>query len=406
MKDIVALHQAEYDAPPDCVAHAPAIVKLLGEHTEGSDGIVLAAAISCEMRIAVSMRKDTSLRFYAADFGERKRAASGSLKYKREDRWANHIKAVYEAFSSPGVASPIAVSSAVSSAGVSSAAVSSAGFEGRGVNITISGDIPLGLSLGASAAIGMATALAFKSILGLSLKNEELAEIVCKAEADFFEKPVPIYNYLAATAPGANTLSVIDMRNSKRRAVQFLDENWTLVLTDSRVPRSSVEGELRERYDQCRKCLSYLSPNGSRSMRDVKTVELDELMGLLPESVRRRCLHVVEEIARVAEAEEALAKRDDIAFGRIINKSHNSLRSLYEVSCPEIDWLVKRALEIDGVLCSRMTGKGFGGCTVSVMKTEAIVEYRKRLEDYERIFGFKAQVYETSINGGLRITGS
>ncbi|MEN6477768.1 MAG: galactokinase family protein, partial [Rectinema sp.] len=317
MKDIVALHQAEYDAPPDCVAHAPAIVKLLGEHTEGSDGIVLAAAISCEMRIAVSMRKDTSLRFYAADFGERKRAASGSLKYKREDRWANHIKAVYEAFSSPGVSSPIAVSSA---------AVSSAGFEGRGVNITISGDIPLGLSLGASAAIGMATALAFKSILGLSLKNEELAEIVCKAEADFFEKPVPIYNYLAATAPGANTLSVIDMRNSKRRAVQFLDENWTLVLTDSRVPRSSVEGELRERYDQCRKCLSCLSPNGSRSMRDVKTVELDELMGLLPESVRRRCLHVVEEIARVAEAEEALAKRDDIAFGRIINKSHNSLR--------------------------------------------------------------------------------
>lgn len=379
MKDIVALHQAEYDTRPESVAHAPAVVKLLGEHTEGSDGVVLAASISFEMQIAVSLRKDSSLRFHAADFGERKRAAASTLKYKREDRWANHIKAIYDALG--------------------------AGFGGKGVNVTVLGDIPLGLSLGASAAIGMASALAFKGLLGQSSRNEELADFVWRSESAFFERSLPLYNYLAATAPGAGTLSVVDLRSNRRRGVQFLDEGWSIVLTDSRVPRASVEGELRERSDQCRKCLSQLSSGAAstRSLRDVKTTELDELMGILPESMRRRCLHVVEEISRVAEAEDALARQDALAFGRIINKSHTSLRSLYEVSCPEIDWLVKRALEIDGVLFSRMTGKGFGGCTVTVMRPEAIGEYRKRLEDYERIFGFKAQVHEATITSGLRL---
>jgi len=105
----------------------------------------------------------------------------------------------------------------------------------------------------------------------------------------------------------------------------------------------------------------------------------------------------------VLEAEEALARQDSASFGRIMNKSHTSLRNHYEISCPEVDWLVKRSLEIDGILCSRMTGPGFGGCIVSVMQTEALDEYRKRLEEYERIFGFKAQIYETSINGGMKV---
>ncbi|HRZ65894.1 MAG TPA: galactokinase, partial [Spirochaetia bacterium] len=98
-------------------------------------------------------------------------------------------------------------------------------------------------------------------------------------------------------------------------------------------------------------------------------------------------------------------KGDAAAFGRTVNKSHSSLRNLYEVSCPEIDWLAKRATEIDGVLCSRLTGKGFGGCTLSVMSEAALAEYRKRLEDYERIFGFRPVVYETRIAGGLRVVG-
>ena len=379
MKDIFAVHLAEYESPPACVASAPATVKFLGEHTGSNDGIVLAAAISSEMKVAISQRKDSSMRFFASDLGERKRASTGTLKYKREDRWANHVKSVYDYFSKLY------------------------DFQGKGINVTISGNVPQGLGLGISAAINMATALALKTVFGFSIRNEELAELTCKAQSVFMEKQVPIYDYLAGIAPGIRSLSIIDMRIPRRRAVQFLDETWNLVLTDSRVPRASAESELNQRIEDCRKCLQYVSPRGGKTLRDLRMADLDDLMGILPESVRRRCIHIVEETSRVLEAEDALAKQDSAAFGRIMNKSHASLRNHYEISCPEIDWLVKRSLEIEGILCSRMTGPGFGGCIFSVMKAEALEEYKKRLEEYERIFGFRAQIYETSINGGMRV---
>jgi galactokinase len=380
MKDIAALHRAEYDAPPDLIAAAPGVVKFLGEQAEASDGLVLAAAISFEVRVAVSLRRDSSLRFFAGDLGERKRTSIGNLKFKREDRWANYPKGILDLLVHEGL-------------------------QAKGVNFTVVGDIPMGLGLASSSALGLASALALKEAFGLSQKGEELAELARRAESSFIGKPVPSYDYLAAAAPAGGTVSIVDLRTDRRRALPFLDGDYVVVLTDSKVPRLSVEAELRQRSEDCKKCLQLLAKGSSRTLRDFSPEEVDELMGVLPESVRRRCLHVVEEVARVAEAEEALVKGDAAAFGRAVNKSHASLRNLYEVSCPEIDWLAKRAVEIEGVLCSRLTGKGFGGCTVSVMPESALPEYRKRLEDYERIFGFRPVVYETRIAGGLRIVG-
>lgn len=378
MKDIFASHAAEYETPPACAASAPAVVKLLGEHTAPSEGLVLTAAISCEVKVAVSLRKDSSLRFFAADLGERKRASAGTLKYKREDRWANHVKSIYDYLSREY------------------------NLQGKGINVTLTSSIPQGLGLGTTAAINMASLLALKSLFSIPLRNEELPEIARKAQSLFFESPFPLYDYLSCLAPSSRTLSVIDLRSSRRRAVSFLGQEWALVLTDSRVPRASAEQELRQRAEDCKKCLAILAPKGNRTLRDIKMAELDDLMGTLPESVRRRCIHIVEETSRVLEAEDALSRQDAAAFGRILNKSHLSLRNHYEISCPEVDWLVKRAQEIEGVLCSRMTGPGFGGCVVSVMKSDSLPEYRHRLEEYERIFGFKAIVHEVEINGGLK----
>jgi galactokinase len=380
MKDIAALHRAEYDVAPDIIAAAPGVVKFLGEHTEASDGLVLAAALSFEIQVAISLRRDSSLRFFAADLGERKRTSVGNLKFKREDRWANYPKGVLDLFVREGLPA-------------------------RGFNFTITGDIPVGLGLASSAALGLASALAFKELFGLNKRGEELADLARRAEAEFLGHPVPAYDHLAGAAPAGGTVSIVDLRTDRRRAVPFLEGNNLVVLTDSKVPRMSVDGELKQRADDCMKCLAVLARGSPKTLRDFGPEDVDELMGSLPESVRRRCLHVVEEIARVAEAEEALVKGDAASFGRAVNKSHVSLRNLYEVSCPEIDWLAKRAVEIDGVLCSRLTGKGFGGCTVSVMAEAALPEYRKRLEDYERIFGFRPTIHETRLAGGLRVVG-
>ncbi len=380
MKDIVALHRAEYEDSPDVVASAPGVVKMLGEQTESADGLVLAAAISFDVRVSVSQRRDSSLRFFAADLGERKRTSLGNLKFKREDRWANYTKAVLDSLFKEGLAP-------------------------KGLNFVISGDVPTGVGFASSTSIALASALALKEFFGLSYKPDELVELCRRAEMEFFGKASPLYDSLTCALSTANSVSIIDLRTGRRRALPFVDGDYVFVLTDSKVPRLSVEAELRQREEDCKRCLAFIAKGSRKTLRDLSPEEIDDLMGVLPESVRRRCLHVVEEYLRVLEAEECLAKSDALGFGRVINKSHTSLRNLYEVSCPEVDWLTKRATEIDGVLCSRMTGKGFGGCTVTIMHRDSIPEYRKRLEDYERIFGFRAVVYEAEIAGGIRVIG-
>lgn len=379
MKDIFAIHQTEYETSPDCASAAPAIVKILGEHTDFTDGLVMAACLSFEVKVAISFRKDNSLRFHAADFNERKRANIVTLKYKREDRWANHIKSICDYF------------------------WRTFDIEPRGLNVTIQSTVPLGLGLGISAALNMATANIFKTLYNLDLKQDELAFHAWKAQSLFFEKELPITNYLGMTAPAGRSLSVIDLRVKKRRGIQFLPEPWEMLLTDSKVPRASVEAELEQRTADCNTCLSVLVAGQNRSIREIAPRELDELLGIVPERKRRRCLHVLEEVRRVSEAEDALARQDYLGFGKVVNKSHASLRSLYEISCPEIDWLTKRALELDGVLCSRLVGQGFGGSTLTILKREEKEAYLRKLEEYERIFGFRPIVHEVSTGAGLRI---
>jgi len=132
-------------------------------------------------------------------------------------------------------------------------------------------------------------------------------------------------------------------------------------------------------------------------------MDIMDSMGNLPEEIRRRSLHVVQEIHRVLDAGDYLLRADVSGFSRLIFSSHESLRDLYEVSCPEIDWMVKRAQEIPGALGSRMTGQGFGGCTYTIIKNEAVNEYRERLEDYERIFGFRPGIYEVKLATGSKV---
>ena len=173
---------------------------------------------------------------------------------------------------------------------------------------------------------------------------------------------------------------------------------------DSRVPRFGVEDELQQRLIDIKKGLEILSnKKQGASFRDYATTDLVDSMGNLPEEIRRRSMHIVQEIRRVIDAADSLKRPKLSLLSRLIYHSHESLRDLYEVSCPEIDWLVKRAQELEGALGSRMTGQGFGGCTYTFIKEEAVGDYKKRLDDYERIFGFHPVIYETRPAGGVKM---
>jgi galactokinase len=211
-------------------------------------------------------------------------------------------------------------------------------------------------------------------------------------------------DYLIGLSARKGQLLVIDELSLELRKIKSPFPRCSILIMDSRVPRFGVDNEQNQRWQDLKKGLELLSQKQEgASFRDYVTTDLVEAMGHFPEQIRRRCMHVVQEIGRVYDADEALKRADLAAFSRLIYHSHESLRDLYEVSCPEIDWLVKRAQEADGVFGSRMTGQGFGGCTYTIIREGAVNEYKKRLEEYERIFGFRPAIYEVKIASGKRL---
>jgi galactokinase len=384
MLDIGPVHCAEYDINTDrldtvVIAEAPGRIHLLGEHSEPKTGLFLSAAIDKWIRVAVSLRKDSSIRFYAVDLGERKRTTLINLKFKREDRWANYIKVGIHLFA--GLGYPV-----------------------KGLNITVGGNIPQQVGLASSAAIEVAAATALRGLFRSTINDKEFLEKLRGAHIELFGKDGEDVNYLISTAARKDHVLIVDESTLEAQKISSPFSRYKILIMDSRVPRFGVENELNQRLEDIKKGLELLSQKREgASFREYAAFDLVESMGDLPEEIRRRSMHIVQEIRRIYDAEDALKRGDLQTFSRNIFHSHESLRDLYEVSCPEIDWLVKRAQEIEGVLGSRMTGQGFGGCTYTILKDSAIEEYKKRLEDYERIFGFHPVVYEVKLATARRL---
>ncbi|MDR3192460.1 MAG: galactokinase [Treponema sp.] len=385
MLDIGPVHRKEYEleadrSEPVVIAEAPGRIHFLGEHGEPKAGLYLSAAIDRCVRVAVSLRKDNSLRFYAADLGERKRTTLINLKFKREDRWANYIKVAIHIFAELGC--PV-----------------------KGLNFTVAGDIPQQIGLASSSAIEVAAAIALKGLFQVAMGEKELLARLSAAQAVFFGKNLSPVDFLVLLSARKDQFLLVDEENFEVKRIKSTLSKYRILVMDSRVPRIGVEEELAQRRQDIRKGLDLLSrKKAGASFRDFAAMDLVESMGDLPEQIRRRSMHIVQEIRRVRDAEDAIRRADFPGLSKILFHSHESLRDLYEVSCPEIDWLVKRAQETEGVLGSRMTGQGFGGCTYTIIREEAIPQYRERLEDYERIFGFHPVIYDVRLATCSRIS--
>jgi len=384
MLDIGLIHRQEYElrddrSEPVVIAEAPGRIHFLGEHGEPKAGLYLSSAIDRYIQVAVSMRRENSLRFFAADLGERKRTTLVNLKYKREDRWANYIKVAVHMFAQMG-------------------------YPVKGLNFTVAGDIPQQVGLASSSAMEAAAVAALRGFFLANISDRELLSRLNASRLQFFgvnDNPV---DYLIDFSAKKDQFLVVDEVNQELRSIKSPLGKYKLLIMDSRVPRMGIDEELKQRQKDIKKGLDILSRNKSgATFREYAATDLVESMGNLTEKIRRRSLHIVQEMRRVHDASDSLQRADFASFTKIISHSHESLRDLYEVSCPEVDWLVKRALEIDGVLASRMTGQGFGGCTYTFIREDAVQEYTKRLDDYERIFGFHPIIYEMKLASGCRL---
>jgi len=384
MLNIGQIHRKEYElendrSAPVAIAEAPGRIHFLGDQGEPEAGFYLSAAIDRFIHVAVNMRRDNSIRFYAADLGERKRSTLSNLKFRREDRWANYLK--------PAIALFVDL-----------------GYPMKGLNFSFCGDIPQQVALASSTAIEIAAATALRSLLRVQISDVEFAEKLKKAHEIMFGCPVSFADYLACLTARKDQVLLIDGNAGIAKLVKSPFSGFRILLVDSRVPRMGVEGEIISRRVDILKGLELLAQKRQGAgFMDYAPSDLIEALGDFPEQIRRRCMHIVEEIHRINDAVSALERNDLASFAKIIYHSHESLRDLYEISCPEIDWLVKRAQEIEGAAGSRMTGMGFGGCTYTIIRRELVEEYKKRMEEYERIFGFHPSFYEIKLAPRARV---
>jgi len=389
MLDIGQIHINEYEIEDDrsrnfVTAEAPGRIHFLGELAPNLDekresGFFLSAAIDRFIRVAVNFRKDTSFRFYAADLNERKRSTLINLKFKREDRWANYLKPAIYLFAELG-------------------------YMTKGLNFSFCGNIPQHIGLASSTAIETAAAVALRKLFRSQIGDIEIAQKLKEAHFSIFNNSIPLADFLVCMCARKDHFLVIDSAENDIKLIKSPFSRFRFLLVDSRVPRIGTESEINSRRFDILKGLELLShKHDGVSYKDFASSDLLDVLGDFPEQIRRRCIHVVEEIRRVSDAADALERCDLASLAKIIYHSHESLRDLFEISCPEIDWLVKRAQEIEGAAGSRMTGIGMGGSTYTIIRRELVDEYKSRLDDYERIFGFRPVIYEVGIASKARV---
>jgi galactokinase len=371
-------HEKEYGEKPTVITSAPGKIDLLGEHGEVSQGYVLSLAIDRRFYVSASHRPDNSLRFFSANLNERKKSTIAGLKFKREDRWSNYSKGVIDALIHMG-------------------------FDIRGLNLTLSSEVPMGIGLASSSALTVATVCAMKELFSLDISDAQIIEAARSSESRFMSLHEGISSPMVSYYAKAGYLTLLDVRSLKVEYPDFPGPPAALMVTDSRVPESMNDDEKGEIDDSCRECVKALDMGGSGLLfRDLSRDDLASTIDGLSERSRRVCLHIIRENTRIHEFCKAVKNSSFDIAGRILFRSHESLRDLLEISCPELDWLAKRAVETKGIYGSRMIGSGYGDCTVTLLDSRLKSNYEERLEEYDRIFGFKASVFQVEPGDGAR----
>jgi galactokinase len=358
---------------------APGRVNLIGEHTDYNDGLVMPAAIEFSTLVAASPRKDGKIVVASQQFQEEFEFQLDQPSFRKK-RWTNYVQ---------GVAVTLAA----------------AGFQIPGSNLLIGSDVPMGAGLSSSAALEVATGFALLQLAGIKPNLVELAKLCQQAENEFVGTRCGIMDQFVSCLAEQGHCLMIDCRSLKYLKLPVPDE-CALVICNSMVRHELAGGEYNVRRQQCEEGLAILRrfvPQ-ARSLRDITPEQVTQYTGELPEVLYRRCRHVVTEIQRVTDAAAALNQGNMERFGELMRQSHISLRDDYEVSCPELDLLVNIAWQQPGVYGARMTGGGFGGCIINLVKREAVQQVTGYLAaEYQAKTGVQPEIYISGAAAGVSL---
>jgi galactokinase len=380
--NLISSYQDMFGDFPTVVARAPGRVNLLGEHVDYNDGPVLPAAINLIVSLAAAPVEEEQFTIASLDLKQQVAFNFASLKHKR-DLYDHPLPdwALYPA----GVAWSLG----------------EAGFEVKGMRAAFSSDIPIGAGLSSSAAVEVAFAVMWESLGGWSIDRMTMAKLCQKAENAYVGVASGLMDQFASTHGVEGHALYFDTRSLEWFPVP-LPTRTSLVIADSGVRRTLAGSEYNDRRAACELAIKLLQKYKPEihSLRDISPPEFAAYSEYLPEEVRKRAEHVVKEIHRVGTAVTALKKGESRAFGAMMFAGHASLKNLYEVSTLELDALVSIARDLPGCLGARLTGAGFGGCTINLVEEERLEEFMIGLrETYHFQTRQEAEIFDCQAGG-------
>lgn len=368
--------EEKFHTSPTIAVCAPGRVNLIGEHTDYNDGFVFPMALEL-VTVIVGRKSDGDV----CQLGTIAKGADEPLMISfpaptpekplipGKPSWANYVKGVIANF--PG--------------------------EIPTFDAMIATSVPLGGGLSSSASLEVASYTFLEKLTGEEQKDLKAKALACqKAEHDFAKMPCGIMDQFISVMGKKGNALLLDCRSMEAKLVPMTNPDLVVLVTNSNVRHELTGSEYPTRRKQCETAAAAL---GKPSLREATMAELEASKGKLEDVVFRRARHVIGEIQRTTEAAAAIEKEEYEKFGKLMVESHNSLRDDYEVSCEELDLLVKLAMEVDGVYGSRMTGGGFGGCTVTLVKKSSVNSLIKHIQDG---YGNKATCLVTSPADGAK----
>ncbi len=380
MRDV--LLQSFGEGGPVVTRRAPGRVNLIGEHTDYNDGYVLPMALAFAIEMSGRRRPGPEVRVRSADFGETVAfRIDRPIEPDRAHPWSNYVRGVLWALAQAGV-------------------------KLDGMDLAFGGDIPQGAGLSSSAALEVATAVVARALLGFELQGPRLARLCQQAENDFVGMKCGIMDQFISLMGRADHALFLDCRSLEHQLIPLELDDHVVAIIHSGVKHELVASEYNTRREECGAGLAAIRRRfpAVAALRDATLEQLAAVSGELSPTLQRRCRHVITECGRVLESTAALRRGELARFGQLMNASHDSLRDDYEVSCPEIDLLVSLARKVKGVAGARITGGGFGGCTVNLLPRAAVSHLEAEvLAPYERQVGKKARLFVTRAADGAAV---
>lgn len=363
------------------VFHAPGRVNLIGEHTDYNGGYVFPAALTFGTTLLIRKREDKGLGLASTNFPDSKTLSIECVQYDEADDWMNYPKGIVNELHGEGI-------------------VFTSGYD-----LLYHGEIPNGAGLSSSASIEVVTAYALLSLEKQPLDTVKIALLAQKSENEFNGVKCGIMDQFAV-ANGKKDHAILLMCDTLAyELVPFNSGSYKLIIGNTNKRRGLVDSKYNERRSQCEQAVGELR-EAYPKLKLLGELNVEQFNAakhhIADEVVRNRAQHVVEEIDRVLQSIEALRNNDLERFGALMNGSHDSLRDLYEVTGAELDAMVDAAREVEGVLGSRMTGAGFGGCTVSLVHEDSVEAFIAEVgQRYKEATGLTADFYVCSIGNGV-----